>query len=85
MAKFMSYKDFELACNRADLAMKQNNGHQFVQILKTRCQVCGRSPKSKGRCRGWFASFLRNLAHELTDVYGVPQLLAPEPSQPEGK
>lgn len=42
----------------ADARMKANNGHSFMTILKTRCQQCGRSPRVKTRCGGWFQTFL---------------------------
>ncbi len=45
----------------ADRRMKAKNGHQFVYMLKTRCEHCGRSPKTKNRCGGWFQTFLSEL------------------------
>lgn len=68
----MSFEEYESACIRADAAMKESNGHRFVQILKTRCMNCGRSPNTKGRCGGWFTTYLYCLSYELTGVYGVP-------------
>lgn len=76
----MSFAEYQDACRRADEAMKRNNGHVFVIILKTRCQWCGRSEKAKGRCSGWFGTFLYHLAAELTGVYGVPQQLKEDSS-----
>ncbi len=45
----------------ADRRMKQSNGHQFVYMLKTRCQHCGKSQKVKTRCGGWFATYLTHV------------------------
>jgi len=64
---------FDAACVKADSAMKANNGHQFEIILKTRCVWCNRSPRAKGRCSSWFATFLWHLSGELTGVYGAPE------------
>lgn len=49
----------------ADRRMKENNGHSFVTILKTRCEYCHRSPKVKTRCGGWFQSFTSHLSDVL--------------------
>ena len=45
----------------ADARMKATNGHYFVVMLKTRCQHCGRSPKVKTHCSGWFQTYLSHL------------------------
>jgi hypothetical protein len=42
----------------ADKRMKQNNGHIYVIMLKTRCQYCGRSPRQTGKCKHWFQTFI---------------------------
>lgn len=52
------------AMARADKKMKDSNGHSYVSILKTRCQNCGRSPKQKGKCSGWFTTFVNRLEGE---------------------
>lgn len=55
------------ACKVADERMKQNEGHSYLTILKTRCQYCGRSPRQKGKCSGWFMSFLNHLYDVLNE------------------
>ncbi len=57
----LSFTEWSLAKQLADRRMKANNGHAFITMLKTRCQHCGRSPKAKGRCGGWFHTFLGHL------------------------
>ena len=57
----LTFDEWGLLKLEADRRMKRNNGHSFVTILKTRCQFCGRSPNAKGRCRGWFQTFLWHL------------------------
>jgi len=52
-------------CQRADKRMKESNGHQFMTILKTRCQYCGRSPKQKGKCPAWLNTYMQRLYEEL--------------------
>lgn len=61
-------EEYDDACKRADEKMKVNNGHSFITILKTRCQYCGRSPRAKGKCRGWFMTFINLLWYELADT-----------------
>lgn len=56
------------AYKRADATMKEKRGHQYVTILKTRCQHCGRSPKQTGVCSGWFITYLDLLQQELTAI-----------------
>jgi len=53
---------------KADVEMKKTDGHQYLTILKTRCQLCGRSPKQKGKCRGWFQTFLDKLYIEIKEL-----------------
>jgi hypothetical protein len=55
------------AYEEADRLMKASDGHQYITILKTRCQHCGRSRQQKGRCRGWFQTFLADLATVLSE------------------
>lgn len=69
----LTFEQFSEACRKADVAMKSKNGHSFVHILKIRCEWCGRSPQAKGRCRGWFQTFLKHLSGELTGVFGAPE------------
>jgi hypothetical protein len=66
-------ESFDAACVCADVTVKENNGHQFETILKTRCIWCGRSPRARGLCRAWFQTFLFQLSGELTGVYGAPR------------
>lgn len=63
------------AYEEADRRMKATDGHQFVQILKTRCQFCNRSrAQTKGkRCGGWFGSFLNHLESVLVERGEVEQ------------
>lgn len=49
----------------ADRRMKATNGHSFLTVLKTRCQLCGRSPKQKGNCPRWFETFCDRLFESL--------------------
>jgi hypothetical protein len=73
MPKLITFEQYSEAAHKADASMKANNGHSFIHILKTRCQWCHRSPKARGRCSGWFQTFLEQLAWELTDVQGMPE------------
>lgn len=66
--RVITYELYRAACERADASMKANNGHSFMTILKTRCQYCGRSPKVKTKCGGWFMTFLDHLGHELINA-----------------
>lgn len=59
----MNYTAYREAITEADRRMKTKNGHEFVTILKTRCQHCGKSPKVTTRCPGWFLTF--------TNILGV--------------
>lgn len=61
----MNREAYDLCCKRADERMKAKDGHSFETILKTRCIYCGRSPKAKGKCRGWFMTFIDLLWDEL--------------------
>lgn len=61
-------KTYDEACKRADERMKTAHGHSFEIMLKTRCIYCGRSPKAKGTCRGWFMTFVNLLYDELTGL-----------------
>lgn len=62
----MTFERYMELCKEADAAMKERNGHQFVHILKTRCDHCGRSPKAKGRCAGWFQTSINILGQKIT-------------------
>lgn len=57
----MKYEEYQACLVEADTRMKEKNGHEFIHILKTRCQHCGASPKVKTRCRGWFQTFINIL------------------------
>lgn len=63
----MTHESYRAAVERADVLMKEWNGHSFITILKTRCQHCGRSPKSTGKCRHWFLTFVDILGRELME------------------
>ena len=63
----MSYLEYQEALREADQRMKANNGHEFVTIIKTRCQHCGRSRNAKGKCGGWFQTFVNQLGCVLQE------------------
>jgi hypothetical protein len=63
----MTYDEYRAALEEADRRMKAHNGHEFVTILKTRCQHCGRSRKAKGKCGGWFQTFVNQLGCVLQE------------------
>jgi len=60
-------ESIDKAYGKADELMKATNGHLFMTILKTRCIHCGRSPKIKTKCGGWFQTYLHHLRHTLLD------------------
>lgn len=57
----MTQDELQACYEQADTRMKATDGHSYITVLKTRCQHCGRSPNQKGRCSGWFNSFIDNL------------------------
>ncbi len=61
----MTRERYDEICAEVDADMKSRNGHSFETILKTRCVYCGRSPKAKGQCRGWFMTFVNLLFYRL--------------------
>jgi tRNA(Ile2) C34 agmatinyltransferase TiaS len=61
----VTYEELQDVNVEADRLMKLSNGHRFFTILKTRCQNCGRSTAAKGRCGGWFQTFLAIQAEEM--------------------
>lgn len=63
----MNYKELRECYEEADKRMKRNDGHSYVQILKVRCQHCNRSPSQKGKCAGWFQTFLDHLSTVLRE------------------
>ena len=63
----MTQAEWDELTVKVDEQMKAAQGHSFVTILKTRCQYCGRSPRAKGKCGGWFMTYMNILAHELRD------------------
>ena len=63
----MNYDEYRAALEEADRRMKANNGHEFVTSLKTRCLHCGRSRNAKGRCGGWFQTFMNCLGVVLQE------------------
>lgn len=58
----MNYKELRECYEEADRRMKRTQGHSYFQILKVRCQYCSRSPRQKGKCAGWFQTFLDQLS-----------------------
>jgi hypothetical protein len=62
-----TYEEYRKCLAEADGRMKANNGHEYLHILKTRCQHCGASPRVKTRCRGWFQTFLNILGVVLQE------------------
>lgn len=65
----LSRERYDQLCKEADEEMKARNGHSFEIILKTRCIYCGRSPKAKGKCRGWFMTFINILYYKLEEEF----------------
>ena len=61
----MTYNEWTQLTVDVDKQMKASNGHSFVIILKTRCVYCGRSPNARGKCRGWFQTYINILGSEL--------------------
>ncbi len=57
----LTHEQWEKALRIADKQMKDSNGHFYWRMLKTRCSNCGRSPKQKGKCSGWFQTFIQRL------------------------
>lgn len=74
----MNYEDYQSALQEADRLMKEKNGHQFVHILKTRCQHCGASPKVKTKCRGWFQTFVDILGTVLQQRGFIDPMKSPQ-------
>jgi hypothetical protein len=63
----ISRERYDAICGEVDAQMKARNGHSFEIFLKTRCIYCGRSPKAKGKCRGWFMTFINLLYYRLSE------------------
>lgn len=63
----MTHEELQECYEEADTRMKAHDGHSFLTMLKTRCQYCGRSPSQKGRCRGWFQTYLDCLRSVLRE------------------
>lgn len=57
----LTYTAYQDCLAEAEARMRLNNGHEYVQILKTRCIHCGRSPRVKTKCGGWFKTFVNKL------------------------
>lgn len=74
----MTHQDYRAACERADAAMKQTNGHAYETILKTRCTNCGKSPKVTTKCGGWFMTFLNCLESELSALVSLTPVATKE-------
>ena len=53
----MTWEIYERALLEATRRLALTNGHAYVMLAKTRCKRCGRSPKQRGRCSGWFEEF----------------------------
>lgn len=75
------YEFLEKALVKADELMKLNNGHDYITILKTTCQSCGRRDTYKGRCQNWFATFI----NKLKFVYLNPEILEESKAEVETK
>ncbi len=63
----MNYAEYRDALTEADKRTKEHNGHEFVHILKTRCQHCGKSPRVATKCGGWFQTFVNQLGYVLQE------------------
>lgn len=50
---------------RAEQLMERSNGHEFVRVLKTRCQRCGRSPRARGKCSYWCDTLVNRILFVL--------------------
>jgi hypothetical protein len=61
----ITYEKWNKLCKEVDEEVKADNGHQYVHMLKTRCQLCGRSSKQKGRCPGWLNSFMDKMYFKI--------------------
>ena len=57
----LTWEQWEDAKVEADRRMKENNGHFYEIILKTRCIHCRRSPRDKRRCGSWFQTYITHL------------------------
>ena len=60
-------KDWDRLCQEADQEMKASNGHKYMHILKTRCQLSGRLPNQIGKCSGWLNSYMDKLYFKVND------------------
>ena len=65
-------KDWDRLCKEADDEMKASDGHEYMHILKTRCQLCGRSPKQKGKCPAWLNCYMNKLYFKVNDFLTQP-------------
>jgi len=54
----MTHQEYKQILKEIDLKVKETNGHNYITMLKTRCQNCGRSPKAKGKCGAWLNYFM---------------------------
>lgn len=63
----MTEDEYEYAVAQAEQENKYKAGHTFIlnTKMKTRCMFCGRSPRTRGRCKYWFQSFKLQLYKEL--------------------
>jgi len=50
---------------KADILTKQNSGHSFIKILKTKCKYCGRTEKQKGSYSQWHLTFFDKILEVL--------------------
>lgn len=64
----LTWEQWEAAKIEADRRMKEENGHSFETILKTRSTYCRRSPRAKGKCGAWFQTFIRQLDNILLNL-----------------
>jgi hypothetical protein len=63
----MTPEEYEYAISQAEQEIKHKDGHTFAlnTRMKTRCIYCGRSPRTRGKCKDWFQSFKLQLYKEI--------------------
>lgn len=76
-------EEWDRIVKRADVLMKQSNGHSFVISLKTRCQYCGRSPRARGKCPAWPTTFAARILFVLMNKDQELRQAAPATTHPK--
>lgn len=61
----MTHKEYKELLAKIDKQVKETNGHNYLTILKTKCQNCGRTQKQKGMCPAWLNYFMNLLEEEF--------------------